>query len=74
MSIVQVGEGLVLAAGGCGHAAKGADEIGETFLGAQFFHMIYLFVEIFMGKVLNSLFAKVVLLQFWLFMEGKNFI
>ena len=51
---VQVGEGLVLAAGGCGHAAKGADEIGETFLGAQFFHMIYLFVGIFMRKVLNS--------------------
>ena len=31
LKYVQVGEGLVLAAGGCGHAAKGADEIGETF-------------------------------------------
>ena len=28
----KLGNGLVLAAGGCGHAAKGADEIGETFL------------------------------------------
>ena len=27
----KLGDGLVLAAGGCGHAAKGADEIGETF-------------------------------------------
>ena len=30
-SKLKLGEGLVLAAGGCGHAAKGADEIGETF-------------------------------------------
>ena len=27
----KLGDDLVLAAGGCGHAAKGADEIGETF-------------------------------------------
>ena len=30
----KLGDGLVLAAGGCGHAAKGADEIGEAFLDA----------------------------------------
>ena len=27
----KLGNGLVLAAGGCGHAAKGADEIGEIY-------------------------------------------
>ena len=76
---------MVLAAGGCGHAAKGADEIGEIMITPFWTHscdLVFISVGTFclhtshkremrnVISLIEALFSKVVLLAFWLFMGG----